>query len=96
MGSSNNTGRGTNVGLHHHQQQQQQHQQHGMSGGSAVNALVVSELQEEKTRLLAALKAYEREFTKQHGRPVTKHEDIAPVSAEYKRYKEIKAILHES
>lgn len=66
-----------------------------VSGGT-MNTFIVTELQDEKLRLLATLKSFEREFTKRHGRPVTKHEDIAPVSTEYKRYKEIKAILHES
>jgi hypothetical protein len=72
------------------------HTSNASSSSTTINNLIVAELQEEKRQLLHTLKTYERDFVKQQGRPVTKHEDIAPVASEYKRYKEIKGILHES
>ena len=44
-------------------------------------------LQMEKRNLHAYLKVYERDFSRLHGRPVTKHADIQPVAHEYQRYK---------
>ena len=44
-------------------------------------------LMNEKKQLLIKLKAYEKEFVRNNHRPVTRVDDIAPVSAEYKRYK---------
>ena len=50
-------------------------------------------LLEEKKNLHAYLKTYERNFQAEHQRPVTKQEDIAPVSGEYRRYKDLKGLL---
>merc|ERR1711871_1207729 len=47
-------------------------------------------LQEERRKLHAYLKTYERDFNKTHGRPVMRHEDIEPVAHEYERYKNVK------
>jgi hypothetical protein len=47
----------------------------------------------EKTNLHAFLKVYERDFNRQHGRPVMKQEDIQPVAHEYQRYKVISLVL---
>ena len=44
-------------------------------------------LQLEKRNLHSYLKVYERDFSRMHGRPVTKHADIQPVAHEYQRYK---------
>ena len=57
------------------------------------NAVQLQQLNEEKRVLHARLKAYERDFQQQYNRHVTRPEDIAPVSQEYKRYKEVKQIL---
>ena len=51
------------------------------------------QLLEEKKNLHAYLKTYERNFQVEHQRPVTKQEDIAPVSGEYRRYKDLKGLL---
>jgi len=64
-----------------------------ISGIVRGNPLDLESLQTEKRDLHAYLKAYERDFTRTHGRPVMKHEDIAPVNAEYDRYKELKQML---
>jgi hypothetical protein len=58
-----------------------------------VGALDVNALQEEKKKLHAYLKSYEREFSRTHNRPVMRHEDIQPVAGEYQRYKELKALV---
>lgn len=52
-------------------------------------------LQMEKRNLHAYLKVYERDFSRLHGRPVTKHADIQPVAHEYQRYKELKSLIRE-
>jgi hypothetical protein len=52
-------------------------------------------LQEEKKSLHAYLKAYERDFSRQHNRPVMRHEDIQPVASEYQRYKDLKQLVRE-
>eukprot|EP01034_Spumella_vulgaris_P025121 gene25121-31538_t len=49
----------------------------------------------EKTNLHAFLKVYERDFNRQHGRPVMKQEDIQPVAHEYQRYKELKVLIRD-
>eukprot|EP00600_Ochromonadales_sp_CCMP1393_P007004 CAMPEP_0174958510 /NCGR_PEP_ID=MMETSP0004_2-20121128/2664_1 /TAXON_ID=420556 /ORGANISM="Ochromonas sp., Strain CCMP1393" /LENGTH=952 /DNA_ID=CAMNT_0016206731 /DNA_START=63 /DNA_END=2920 /DNA_ORIENTATION=+ len=49
----------------------------------------------EKRNLHAYLKVYERDFSRMHGRPVTKHADIQPVAHEYQRYKELKNLIKE-
>ena len=64
-----------------------------LSGIVRGNPLDLESLQTEKRDLHAYLKAYERDFTRTHGRPVMKHEDIAAVAPEYERYKELKGIL---
>ena len=64
-----------------------------ISGIGRGNPLDLESLQTEKRDLHAYLKAYERDFTRTHGRPVMRHEDIAPVNAEYDRYKELKQML---
>jgi len=56
----------------------------------------LAQLQEEKRTLHAHLKAYEREFQRTHGRQVMHQEDILPVSAEYRRYKDLKAWIKEN
>lgn len=52
-----------------------------------------TQLMEEKKNLHAYLKTYERNFQTEHKRPVTKQDDIAPVSSEYHRYKTLKSLL---
>lgn len=52
-------------------------------------------LQVEKRNLHAYLKVYERDFSRMHGRPVTKHADIQPVAHEYQRYKELKNLIRD-
>lgn len=64
-----------------------------LSGIVRGNPLDVESLQKEKRDLHAYLKGYERDFTRTHGRPVMKHEDIALVATEYERYKELKQML---
>jgi len=49
----------------------------------------------EKRNLHAYLKVYERDFSRMHGRPVTKHADIQPVAHEYQRYKELKNLIRD-
>lgn len=56
----------------------------------------IEELQREKRTLHIILKAYERDFNQIHGRHVMKPEDIAPVAADYQRYKELKRRLKDS
>jgi hypothetical protein len=56
----------------------------------------LAQLHEEKRTLHAHLKAYEREFQRTHGRQVMHQEDILPVSAEYRRYKDLKAWIKEN
>ena len=51
----------------------------------------LAQLQEETRALHAHLKAYERDFQRVHGRQVMHQEDILPVSAEYRRYKDLKS-----
>jgi hypothetical protein len=58
-------------------------------------ALTTLQLVEEKKTLHAYLKTYERDFNRTHGRPVMRQEDIQPVTAEYRRYKELKALLND-
>ena len=65
----------------------------GVSDSGANANLSTTQLNEEKRALHAKLKAYEKEFQAQHNRQVTKQEDIAPVSEEYRRYKEVKQLL---
>lgn len=50
-------------------------------------------LKREKRRLQVRLRDYEDRFMSEHGRKVKYHRDIAPVAAEYRRYKEIKNTL---
>lgn len=35
------------------------------------------------------------DFSRMHGRPVTKHADIQPVAHEYQRYKELKNLIRD-
>jgi hypothetical protein len=58
-----------------------------------VRSLSLTELNAERRLLHATLKQYERAFQAQHGRQVTRQEDIAPVANEYRRYKDVKALL---
>jgi hypothetical protein len=50
-------------------------------------------LRKEKRRLQVRLREYEDKFMMDNGRKVKYHRDIAPVAAEYRRYKEIKNTL---
>ena len=50
-------------------------------------------LRKEKRRLQIRLREYEDKFMMDNGRKVKYHRDIAPVAAEYRRYKEIKNTL---
>eukprot|EP00594_Rhizosolenia_setigera_P005581 CAMPEP_0178950864 /NCGR_PEP_ID=MMETSP0789-20121207/6891_1 /TAXON_ID=3005 /ORGANISM="Rhizosolenia setigera, Strain CCMP 1694" /LENGTH=1210 /DNA_ID=CAMNT_0020631641 /DNA_START=244 /DNA_END=3876 /DNA_ORIENTATION=+ len=47
-------------------------------------------LKAEKTRLHQMLRAYERDFYRDHQRQVNSFADIRPVAGQYRRYKEIK------
>jgi hypothetical protein len=50
-------------------------------------------LKRDKRALHVMLKKYEQDFRRAHGREVSSRADIAPVEAEYQRYKEIKRRL---
>ena len=68
-----------------------------MSAASAASDFVspttMKGLKKEKRRLQVRLREYEDRFMEEHGRKVKYHRDIAPVAAEYRRYKEIKNTL---
>jgi len=53
----------------------------------------VEQLKKEKKELHNMLKAYEQDFKAKYGREVSSPADIAPVEAEYQRYKDIKKRL---
>jgi hypothetical protein len=63
----------------------------GMSDGN--DASGVAALKEEKKRLHAKLKAYEKEFFQKNQRQVLSFVDIEPVASDYRRYKEVKKEL---
>jgi hypothetical protein len=67
----------------------------GFGGPVRLEDLDLDALQEEKKTLHAYLKAYERDFSRMHNRPVMRHEDIQPVASEYQRYKDLKALVKE-
>ena len=50
-------------------------------------------LRQEKGQLHQTLRSYERNFFQTHGRQVSSFEDIRPVAAQYRRYKEIKRTI---
>ena len=50
-------------------------------------------LRDEKKRLQAFLRAFEKDFAEKHGRAVKFVKDIEPVVDSYKRYKALKAAL---
>ena len=50
----------------------------------------LTSLRTEKGRLHQMLRAYERDFFREHQRQVSSFADIRPVAAQYRRYKEIK------
>jgi hypothetical protein len=62
---------------------------------STLNSMSLSQLNTEKKNLHQYLKTFEKQFLKEHGRPVTKQEDIAPVSTEYRLYKQLKALIQD-
>lgn len=65
----------------------------GASVGDIVSPSTLKGLKREKRRLQVRLRDYEDKFMAEHGRKVKYHRDIAPVAAEYRRYKEIKNTL---
>ncbi|KAG5177567.1 hypothetical protein JKP88DRAFT_226456 [Tribonema minus] len=71
----------------------------GVRGGQAAgeghgdSIALIEQLKRDKRELHIMLKAYEQEFKAKHGREVSSPADIAPVEAEYQRYKEIKKRL---
>ena len=69
---------------------------HSHSAGATGGDVNLEALQMEKRNLHAYLKVYERDFSKLHGRPVMRQEDIQPVTHEYQRYKELKILLKDS
>ena len=62
---------------------------------SQLHTLSLAQLGEEKKKLHAFLKSYEKAFQRDHNRQVTRQDDIAPVSLEYARYKQVKQLLSE-
>lgn len=50
-------------------------------------------LKAEKSHLHQMLRAYERDFYREHNRQVSSFADIRPVAAQYRRYKEIKKAI---
>ena len=54
------------------------------------------ELKKERKLLHRVLRDFEDEFKHRNGREVSCAEDIAPVAAEYSRYREIKRALREA
>ena len=50
----------------------------------------LSNLKSEKQQLHQMLRAYEKEFFRDHQRQGSSYADIRPVAAQYRRYKEIK------
>ena len=65
----------------------------GGSGADLVSPSTLKGLRKEKRRLQIRLREYEDKFMMDNGRKVKYHRDIAPVAAEYRRYKEIKNTL---
>jgi len=61
----------------------------GSSGGSNAPS-DLTDLKSEKQQLHQMLRAYEKEFFRDHQRQVSSYADIRPVAAQYRRYKEIK------
>lgn len=55
----------------------------------------LAELRAEKKKLQHFLRDFERGFEKREGRKVRYLKDIAPVAGEYRRYKDLKAVLKE-
>jgi DNA replication and checkpoint protein len=53
----------------------------------------LTSLKAEQKALYRILKAYENDFVKEHGRQVSQMADICPVASQYRRYKDIKAIV---
>ncbi len=68
---------------------------HSTAGSAAdlVSPSTLKSLRKEKRRLQIRLREYEDKFMMDNGRKVKYHRDIAPVAAEYRRYKEIKNTL---
>jgi len=62
---------------------------------SAGSSAVVRSLRAEKRRLQALLRTFEADFEAREKRRVKFVRDIAPVLAEYSRYKDVKALLRE-
>lgn len=63
------------------------------SAADLVSPSTMKGLRKEKRRLQIRLREYEDKFMMDNGRKVKYHRDIAPVAAEYRRYKEIKNTL---
>jgi hypothetical protein len=53
----------------------------------------LAELKGEKQRLHQMLRAYEKDFYREHKRQVSSFADIKPVASQYRRYKEIKKAI---
>lgn len=58
-----------------------------------VNGHALRDLDSEKTQLHVMLQRFESDFERTHRRPVSTAADIAPVQADYDRYKELKRLL---
>ncbi len=67
-------------------------------GGKAVDAELagrIGAVKAEKRVVQAGLREYERDFLAKAGRPVKYVKDLAPIMAEYTKYKALKAQLKE-
>lgn len=53
----------------------------------------LASLKTEKAELHQMLRSYEREFSREHGRQVSSFNDIRPVHAQYRRYKDVKRAI---
>jgi len=60
---------------------------------SEVSSQDLASLKAEKASLHQKLRSYEKDFYRQHHRQVSSFQDIRPVAAQYRRYKEIKKAI---
>lgn len=65
----------------------------GSTSSSPAPAPDLSALKAEKVQLHQMLRAYEKDFFREHRRQVSSFADIQPVASQYRRYKEIKKAI---
>jgi hypothetical protein len=63
------------------------------AGSAPLASQDLAELKAEKQRLHQMLRAYEKDFFREHKRQVSSFADIKPVASQYRRYKEIKKAI---